>query len=191
MRRRFAERRWCAKKLVDNDTDEVYRRDMRSHLLVWVLGAIVVAVVAGAAVCGSGTPTARTPTAPAKAFVFTPVPYKYVPLAGTPVPIAGLSTKPCAPFVADEVLVMVAATDIEQFDAWSDMMGFSRETERLTATGDRYSIVLGVPLGSVPAAISAAREAPGVLDVGQNGFAFADSPRGSGEAFCATFGPDP
>ena len=144
-------------------------------------GAAVLAVVALASACASTSGGTSTATG----FVFTPVPYKYVPVATqTAIPLSGLSTQPCDPFVADEVLAFVDAGRIDDFHAWADDIGFSRKSEYLAATGTRYNIVLGVPLGSVPAAVAAVREAPGVVEAGKNGIAFLLYPSGSRCVLC-------
>ncbi len=150
------------------------------------LSAFVVLSVLGGVACSASNSGARTPTG----FVFTPVPYKYVPVTtATSIPFSGFSTQPCAPFVADEVLASVDASRIAEFDAWADGIGFSRTSEKVDPLGARYNVILRVPLGSVPAAVTAVQAAPGALDVGKNGVAWIGPDYQT--AFCATFGPDP
>jgi len=138
---------------------------MRSATTVLALCAMT------AAACGSGAQGDG-------GFRFTPVPYEYVdgmeglnegrsrvPLSLPP----DVTANRCYPYVADEVLVDIDPEDAGAFKQWLDSVGFSvRREDASTRSPFPTSLLVGVPLGSVPDAISAIRERTGVVGAGTN-----------------------
>lgn len=119
--------------------------------------AVTMLLLAAAAACGDGSAPSSQP------FVFTPYPYTIVPgFDGTPVPRS--ISESGGEFTADDVMASVSVEDLPAFTRTVNGLGFA-----ITSTGAEFdglrTLVIRVPVGSVPDALQALQRQPGVRAV--------------------------
>jgi hypothetical protein len=132
----------------------------------WSLPVVLLGVWGALAACGSATNEEGR-------FRFTPVPYTFIDgYMGTRVPVSlptNVTADRCYPYVADEVMVDVARDKVSGLKDWLSSVGFSViEQEDRLPDPQPVSLLVRVPVGSVPDAAGAIQRRPGVVAAEHN-----------------------